>query len=97
MKPKETSGAPELYNIYLRTFVLAKLGRELPNTTFLYRQDAALSQAELVAIALGAEDAGAARSLCAQAELASRVGALLAPAPAAGAEQADHKAVALVA
>lgn len=93
MKPKEPAGAPELYNTYLRTFVLAKLGRELPNTTFLYRQDAQLSQAELVAIALGAEDAGAARSLCAQADLAERIGALLAPA----AEPGDHKAVALVA
>ena len=80
----------ELYNIYLRTFVLAKIGRELPNSAFLYRQDSPLSQAELVAVALGADDAAAGRSLSAEAALGDRVQALLSP-------KADHKAVALVA
>jgi hypothetical protein len=96
IKSNEPASAPELYNSYLRTFVLAKLGRELPNTGFLYRQDSPLSQAELLAIALGADDAGAARSVCGQAALAARVGALLGPA-AEDEQQPDHKAVALVA
>lgn len=77
MKPQSPDTAAGLYDIYLRAFVLAKLGRELPNTTFLYRQDVPLSQAELLAVALGADDAGTAGGLAGREALLARIEALL--------------------
>ncbi|MCS6914571.1 MAG: hypothetical protein RMK29_09585 [Myxococcales bacterium] len=77
MKPQPTDTAAVLYDIYLRAFVLAKLGRELPNTAFLYRQDVPLSQAELLAVALGADDASTSGSLLGREALLARIEALL--------------------